>query len=84
MNLVEAPAVVAGAVLRTRRRVNAAVAGRDVAREVLFDGHQTRKRDFVGEIGHAESAGAQHPLDAVVTDQFGPTWQRDEIRHGSP
>ena len=81
---VEAPAVVAGAVLRARRRIDAAVARRDVAREVFLDGDHAGERDLVGEIRHAESAGAQHPLDAIVADQFGPAWQRNEIRHGSP
>ena len=40
--------------------------------------------DLVGEIGHAEAPGAQHSLDAVIADQLGPAWQRNEIRHGSP
>ncbi len=81
---IEAPAVVAGAVLRARRRIDAAVARGDVARKVFLDGDHAGERNLVGEIGHAEAAGAQHALDAIVADQLGSAWQRDEIRHGSP
>jgi hypothetical protein len=81
---VEAPAVVTGAILRTGRCIDAAIAGGDIAGELLFDRHHARESDLVGEIGHAEAAGAQHALDAIIADQLGSAWQRDEIRHGSP
>ena len=81
---IKTPAVVAGAVLRTRRSIDAAVAGGDVAREVLLDGDHARERNLVGEISHTKAAGAQHPLDAIVANQLGSAWQGDEIRHGSP
>ena len=81
---VEAPAVVAGAVLRARRSLDAAGTRGKIAGEVLLDGDQAGERDLIGKIGHAEAAGAQHALDAVVADQLRAAWQRNEIRHGSP
>ena len=76
---VEAPAVVSGAILRARCGLDAAGAGGDVAREVLLDGDEAGKRDLVGEVGDAEAAGAQHPLNAVIAGQLCAAWQRDEI-----
>ena len=76
---VEAP-------LDSRRRIPASEARRrcpaargEIGGEVFLDGDEAGERFLVGQIGDAEAARAQHPLDAVVADQLRPVRQSQQV-----
>ena len=54
------------------------------AGKVFLDGDEAGERHLVGQIGDAETARAQHPLDAVVADQLGPVRQGQQVCQSVP
>ena len=69
---LETPGVIAFAVLGPRADVLVAARG-EVDGEIFLDGDVAGERRLFRQIGDTETAGAQHPLDPVVTDQLGST-----------
>jgi hypothetical protein len=67
---LKAPVVVAGAIFRARRRLAVFGARGEIGGEVFLDRDEAGERDFMRQIGHAEAARAEHPVDAEIARQF--------------
>jgi hypothetical protein len=78
---VEPPFVIAGAILRAWRRLDAIGTSGKIAGKIFLDRDDAVERDLVGEIGHAEPAGAEDALDFVIAYEFGPARKRNEVGH---